>query len=384
MQLSRHSAQQIVAEIGQLVKQNINLMDETGHIIASTDPSRIGNFHEGAFRIISQRLPELYITPADVTPTVRQGINLPIELNGDVVGVIGITGKYEEVFAYGKIVKKMTQILILERRELDQRRLDDRVRTRFLEEWVMGAGLSNPQTLSDRGFALGIDIRTPRQVMVVSVRNPTEYTVSLEGQMLMEQVEETVSACVRGWYGATVFRNAARQILLLPRRGNQESEALARRIMEQVYTRHHVHTLIGMDGLSGDIHIAYLQANRAWRIASHRRDGLVRYRDLGAEILLDDISLNRKAEFLRKVFSDKPHEEILEYVTLLDAYFAAEGSLTQAAQSLFIHKNTLQYRLRRLAEETGLDVRKPSEAVTLHMAALFYWDIENEQNVLDI
>ena len=43
MKISQNSAQQIVEEIGKLVKQNINLMDETGHIVASNDPSRIGN-----------------------------------------------------------------------------------------------------------------------------------------------------------------------------------------------------------------------------------------------------------------------------------------------------------------------------------------------------
>ena len=81
-----NSAQQIVEEIGKLVKQNINLMDETGHIIASNDPSRIGNFPVGAYRIITNHLKELYITPEleQTLPLVRQGINLPIEVDGNV------------------------------------------------------------------------------------------------------------------------------------------------------------------------------------------------------------------------------------------------------------------------------------------------------------
>ena len=41
MHISKNSATQIVEEISKLVKQNINLMDETGHIIASRDKSRI-------------------------------------------------------------------------------------------------------------------------------------------------------------------------------------------------------------------------------------------------------------------------------------------------------------------------------------------------------
>ena len=48
MKISKSSAQQIVEEIGKLVRQNINLMDETGHIIASNDPARVGNLRAGA------------------------------------------------------------------------------------------------------------------------------------------------------------------------------------------------------------------------------------------------------------------------------------------------------------------------------------------------
>ena len=48
MHISKNSATQIVNEISRLVKQNINLMDETGYIIASVDKSRIGSFHYGA------------------------------------------------------------------------------------------------------------------------------------------------------------------------------------------------------------------------------------------------------------------------------------------------------------------------------------------------
>lgn len=42
------------------------------------------------------------------------GINLPIEFNNEIIGVIGITGDPKEVEQYGLITKKMTEILIKE------------------------------------------------------------------------------------------------------------------------------------------------------------------------------------------------------------------------------------------------------------------------------
>ena len=65
MKISSESAQSIVMEIGNIVGQNINMMDEKGYIIASTDPDRVGSFHEGARRILDRQLDELYIKPED-------------------------------------------------------------------------------------------------------------------------------------------------------------------------------------------------------------------------------------------------------------------------------------------------------------------------------
>ena len=376
MKISKSSAQQIVEEIGKLVKQNINLMDETGHIVASNDPSRIGNFHTGAYRIIQNHLSEYYITPeleAEL-PNVRRGINLPIEVDGEVQGVIGITGDYSEVIKYGQIVKKMAEILIRERMALDNRQLDQRVRSRFLEDWILGSGLSNPQSLSERGFALGIDIRSPRRCIVTSARNRETYTGSLEGQLVLEKVEGLVSARVQE-QGGIILRNAARQILLLRRQETEALEALCREISQTVQTRLGVSMIFGIDGPSGDVHSAYLQANRAWRTSAYSDSTITCFESLNTELLLDDLSRGSKLEYLRKIFRGCTAEEVADHVELLEVFFAAEGSLQKAAQRLFIHKNTMQYRLKRLAEDTGLDVRKPSQAPSLYLAMLLYLDL---------
>ena len=96
MHISKNSATQIVEEISKLVKQNINLMDETGHIIASRDKSRIGDFHYGAYKIISENLEEYYIDEDDLSKGIKKGINLPLELDGGIVYGI-FTGNLKDV-----------------------------------------------------------------------------------------------------------------------------------------------------------------------------------------------------------------------------------------------------------------------------------------------
>lgn len=380
MKISNTSAQQIVEEIGKLVRQNINLMDETGHIIASNDPSRIGSFHPGAHMIITQHLKEMYITSEmeRSNTLLRQGINLPIEVDSQVEGVIGITGLYDEVIQYGQIVKKMAEILIKERIAMDEQRLDLRIRTRFLEEWVMGDGLANLQNLSERGFSLGIDISLPRRCVVVSPRRLELYMDSLEGQEFLEQVESVVTAHLPA--GAMVLRNTGRQILILPRRSGRELKKLCAQLTDAVRQRLDVELVCGIDGSAPDIHTACLQAGRAWRYASRTAQSITEFDSLHAELVLDHIPKDRKIDYLRRIFPGCGQPQIREFIFLLDAWFAADGSLSAAAQALYIHKNTLQYRLKRLAEITGLDVRRPRQAPALYLAVQFYLELENDRD----
>lgn len=380
MKISRNSAQQIVEEIGDLVRQNINLMDETGHIIASNDPTRIGKFHPGAYDVLTGHLTELYITKEweESDSRVRRGINLPIEVEGQLEGVIGITGLYDEVIQYGQIVKKMAEILIKERTAMDEQRLDQRIRTRFLEEWIIGNGLANLQSLSERGLSLGIDIRVPRRCVVVSPAHLESYQNSLEGQSLLEEIESVVSNHLP--QGSMVLRNTGRQVLVLPKRSEKELFALCQRLTDIVRTRLGVQMICGIDGRTSDIHTAFIQAQRAWRYANHAAKQIVTFDSLHAELVLDHIPKDRKLSFLQKIFPDCTMIQIREYVFLLDAWFSAEGSINAAAASLYIHKNTLQYRLKRLAEISGLDVRLPSQAPALYLALLFFRELDASQD----
>ena len=54
----------------------------------------------------------------------------------------------------------------------------------------------------------------------------------------------------------------------------------------------------------------------------------------------------------------------------LDAYLAHGGSLEPAARSLFVHPNTLRYRLRRVADITGRDPWDPRDLAALHTALI--------------
>jgi purine catabolism regulator len=66
------------------------------------------------------------------------------------------------------------------------------------------------------------------------------------------------------------------------------------------------------------------------------------------------------------------YEGGLELLQTLEVYFEHNGSLTQAAEALYIHRNTLIYRLERISELAGLDLNKPETRLAVDLALHIY------------
>jgi DNA-binding PucR family transcriptional regulator len=57
-----------------------------------------------------------------------------------------------------------------------------------------------------------------------------------------------------------------------------------------------------------------------------------------------------------------------ELLDTLDAFFAAGGVLESAARALYVHPNTVRYRLRRIGEVTGFTPLVARDAFSLRIA----------------
>lgn len=103
---------------------------------------------------------------------------------------------------------------------------------------------------------------------------------------------------------------------------------------------------------------------------------ILTYDSVTLELFTEELSDSLKVEYIFKVFKKCGYEELCQWMGLLEVYFEAEGSLQAAAGALHIHKNTLTYKLKRLEEITGYDVRRASQTAVFYMAALFFRDVK--------
>lgn len=374
MYISQTAAQAIVEEIGREINEHINFMDQEGYIVASTDKSRLGTLHTGARRIIEEKLPELYITEEMENSTTKKGINLPITIRDEIIGVVGITGDKERVAGYGNIVRRMTEIMVEDRRLKDHRKYDRRVRYRFIEEWIGRSGAFYDRRFVERGGQIGIDIMKPRRAMVIRFARYSELSSTQEGQKRLEEMEAEVRRYADAdREGILYLREPPRQICLLEACSDEKVRGTAESIRRLLADKYGERVVIGIDSVDGgSIHISQIckEAERAAE-AGGLAD-IIFYKDLYVELFLRDVTAEAQVEYLNRLFPETGAEERDAFMKLIEVYFEEDGSVTRMSNRLYMHKNTIQYKLKKMEALNGRDIRTPVGAAVYYMALQFY------------
>jgi DNA-binding PucR family transcriptional regulator len=94
-------------------------------------------------------------------------------------------------------------------------------------------------------------------------------------------------------------------------------------------------------------------------------------RPVSAGDLLPERALDGDADAIGRLVDDIYQRLLAEDPTLVEtlaAYLERTGSLEGAARELFVHPNTVRYRLRRVADITGLTATVPRDAWSLRLA----------------
>lgn len=369
MRISKRTAQKIVTELSEIIKENINLMDEKSIIIASTDKRRVGTYHAGSQKIISEQLDELIITEEDEYSGSLPGINIPIEMDGKIIGVIGITGNYTEIEKYGRIIKKVTEILLLDDYQKENKRLTSGARTRFVYEWIFNENYCEDPVFIQQAKLLGINLEKLRQFVIFS---PGEKAAldSLEQQRELEKIEKCLLHHAGRIPETLIVNTGSKFICMIPESQEGQLYAFTLELRQKVVDECQVLLGVGLDSTAISNKQAaqgYKRADKALQASLKRPDRIpVFYQDLTLELFLPEISYATKKEFVEKMFRCCSEEEKEQFITLLKAYFDCNRSINQMGKRLFLHKNTIQYQLNKLSQKTGIDPR------TVEGAALFY------------
>ncbi|MCR8844873.1 helix-turn-helix domain-containing protein [Paenibacillus sp. SC116] len=94
--------------------------------------------------------------------------------------------------------------------------------------------------------------------------------------------------------------------------------------------------------------------------------------ELHIEHLAYSIPDHVRAEYLKRIVKKAEVFHDAETMATLEMFFQQNCSVSETAKRLYIHRNTLLYRLDKIKQETGLDIRAFSDAVLIKLVLLLY------------
>ena len=355
---------QIVKELSTLIDQHVILTDQNGFVMASTDPSRLNTYHEGAFIAMKNRQ-EFHMT-IDMCKTlegVRPGMVMPIVIGNTSIGGIGITGKPSEVEKYAKLVRKVVELFITEfisrqDRERGFREIEFFILDLFKSELSL-------TSLKERAKLLNIDINIYSRVGIIHTDgNPLEIN-EIENILRVQLIHKELKVIRWGM---------EKLVLLIPQmtkldlqRGLQDLT-----IKMQKTTKRQVIIGIGEQKEFFQLKESFTQAEVAVTVAE-RQNTIIFQEDLKLELLYNSIPLDTKDEFLRRTISPIVKDE--ELLKTLEVWLQTKGSLQEIADLLHIHKNTLKYRLQKAEKLLDVDFTDKNDLTLIYTAVRIYTNI---------
>ena len=164
----------------------------------------------------------------------------------------------------------------------------------------------------------------------------------------------------------------------------ESAQQLGSRVREQVQSEFPDDPIVG--GIAGPAQTlgewpeAYGHALQAMQLGERLRlaNQFVEFESLGVLRLLYQLEDQPHV----RAFVDEYMRPLVDYdaqnrgslVKTIEAYFNHHGNISQTAESLFVHRNTLLYRLERVQELSGLQLDQPNMRLALHLS-LKLWQI---------
>jgi purine catabolism regulator len=122
-------------------------------------------------------------------------------------------------------------------------------------------------------------------------------------------------------------------------------------------------------------HISFREAGLALDMATRLKENKpLYYPDLSIYRLLLLLETNPELKAFQKdtLGALLLHENKNEFIRTLEAFFENNGNLSRTAEVLFIHRNTLSYRLKQISEITRLDLKNCDTGLAVQLALRIY------------
>ncbi|WP_277585033.1 PucR family transcriptional regulator [Psychrobacillus antarcticus] len=320
---------------------------------------------------------------------------MPIAVSRDIYGYIIIWQTVNELkeFDYG-ILQQATTIIALERikaKEIEEVKL--KIRHDFFDDLLSGK-ITSPETLQTLCDLHGLNPNYMYYCTVINieVKEVEKFEDMISGKFKMDNIAQK---CVQLIYElsyktkgeVTCFHRNNRVIVLVGQSKDRppitvtEAKQYATDLHEELVKKIKKTFLIGIGQQYKDINLLYKsfsEANEMIRLMQqlNEKNDISHFEDYSVYHLLDsNVSVPELDDFLQKCLGnvlehDKMH--VTSYIDTLENYFYNNQNVSETSKAMYLHRNTLIYRIEKIKEILNTDLKNAEELLRIQIALKIY------------
>ncbi len=349
--MSNRLFQGVIYQMKDAFDRVIGVIDENGVVISCSDLGKMGD--------------------------VRQGVCEELPFSGEIVVAGGYTYRYMGtgakseyiVFVEGedKMAEKMSKLLSVSL---------GNIKSLYDEKYDKGSFIKNiildnilPSDIYIKSKELHFNIEEPRAVFLIKFLNKTDMMpFEMLQNMFPDKSHDYVISV--GELDIVLVKE------LKPGVDIREIERMAVNIADTISTEFYTKVAIGISTVVDnikDLAKAYQEAQVALEVGKvfETEKNIISYENLGIGRLIYQLPTTLCDMFLQEVFK-KGSLESLDRETLMtiQCFFENNLNVSETSRKLFVHRNTLVYRLEKIRKLTGLDLREFEHAITFKVALM--------------
>ena len=347
--ISNHKIQTALDEIKEISKIDLALYSDKGKMVAATfEPE--GDMEHAVLSFADSMADSQMVAGCHFFKVI---------VEGELEYVLLTYSQAEDAYMVGRLA-------VCQIRNLVSTYMEQFDRNNFMQNILLGNMLV--VDMYNKAQKLHIE-QTQRVVFVIEVEGKKDATV-------MELVKNLFVTRAKDF----VTEVDEQSIILIKDTKEMDSEenlrALASMIVDNIHAEAMVRVRVGYGNRVNnlqDIAKSYQEAKMALEVGHifYAEKETIAYSCLGIGRLIYQLPMSLCEMFIQEVFGDEvPDIFNEETTTTIQKFFENNLNISETARQLYVHRNTLVYRLERLQKIIGLDIRKFDDAMTFRIAMM--------------
>ena len=351
--ISNQIIQNSIDELKAITKVDLCVYEPSGIMVAGTVDNKDIN---------SQLVSSFAASPAD-SQVIGTNHLMKIYEDEELLYVIVSRGNGDDAYMIGKIAVCQLQNLAIAYRE----RYD---RNNFFQNLLLDNLLL--VDIHNRARKLHVEMKQPRAVFLIETEQGKREKDNI--------VTELLSGMFSPQTGDYVTSVDEKNVILIKALAESHSPETLEHIADTIVDMMNAEAMLNVRVSYGtvvqelkDVSKSYKEAQMAMDVGKifYAEKNVAAYSALGIGRLIYQLPVNLCKIFIEEIFGDNVPEELdEETLNTLDKFFENNLNVSETSRQLFIHRNTLVYRIEKLEKTTGLDLRVFDDAVTFKIALM--------------